>query len=101
LLKPEADFSIDYASYVTHGPGQGSAALDLIVDGMQCAACLWLIEAVLARNPIVIAGRVNMTTHRLRLVWRGSADLAPDLVRSISRLGFRVLPYNPSCLVSS
>src|SRR5271165_4672754 len=44
----------------------GTHELGLAVDGLQCGACVWLIESVLARDPAVTMGRVNMTTRRLR-----------------------------------
>ena len=40
----------------------GTHELVLAVDGLQCGACVWLIESVLAREPAVTTGRVNMTT---------------------------------------
>ena len=52
--------------------------LTLAVDGLQCGACVWLIESVLAREPASLTGRVNMTTRRLRLVWRGARRATPS-----------------------
>ncbi len=101
-LKPDEEAAeIGYANYVATDAKTGIATLNLMVDGLQCAACVWLIETVLAREPAVIEGRVNMTTHRLRLRWRGAAAEAPALVGKLTRLGFRVLPYDPACLAAA
>ena len=51
-----------------------------MVDGLHCAACVWLIESVLARQPDVIEARVNLTTRRLRLAWRGCRRAGARLV---------------------
>ena len=76
----------------------GAHELSLAVDGLQCGACVWLIESVLAREPIVLQGRVNMTTRRLRLVWHGARDQADTLVILIERLGYRLIPFDPASL---
>ena len=83
----------DFTPYVTTLP-DGSGSLTLAIDGLHCAACVWLIESVLSRIPGVVSGRVNMTTRRLRLVWRpGEADPG-DLVGRIVALGYRLTPFD-------
>ena len=42
---------------------------------------------VLAREPDVQVGRINMTTRRLRLVWHGTEVRAESLVDAIERDG--------------
>ncbi|MBN8908061.1 MAG: heavy metal translocating P-type ATPase metal-binding domain-containing protein, partial [Rhodospirillales bacterium] len=61
----------------------GTCELSMAIDGLQCGACVWLIESVLGREPAVVAGRVNMTSRRLRLVWRGVAADGEPLVGRI------------------
>ncbi len=83
----------DFAPYVTTQP-DGDSSVTLAIDGLHCAACVWLIESVLSRLPGVVMGRVNMTTRRLRLVWRpGEAD-PQDLVARIVALGYRLTPFD-------
>ena len=69
-----------------------------MVEGLHCAACVWLIEAVLARQPGVVAARINMTTRRLQLRWQTEQTTAEHLVRMVGRLGYRLVPYDPACL---
>ena len=76
----------------------GSCELALAIDGLQCGACVWLIESVLGREPAVLTGRVNMTTRRLRLVWRGAAADAATLVGRIEALGYRLIPFDAAAL---
>ncbi len=96
-LRPEDQPGQDLAlNVVTNHAGEST--LHLMVDGLHCAACVWLIEMVLSRQPDVVAGRVNFTTRRLRLVWRGGAERANDLVGLLTRLGFRLVPYDPAKL---
>ena len=97
-LRPDEDAGLlDLANW-TRPAGDGSSEIDLLVEGLHCAACVWLIEAVLARQPGVVAGRINMTTRRLRLCWRSGEASAEDLVATVSRLGYRLVPYDASCL---
>ena len=95
--RPEAAERFDLARYTETG-ADGLARLEMAVDGLQCGACVWLIESVLAREAGVVSGRVNMTTRRLRLVWRGGAALGERLVARIEALGYRLVPFDPSCL---
>ncbi len=79
----------------------GTHELTLAVDGLQCGACVWLIESVLAREPAVTVGRVNMTTRRLRLGWHGAAADAGRLVAAIEALGYRLVPFEASALAAA
>ncbi len=76
----------------------GAFRLDLMVEGLQCGACVWLIEAALAKLPGLVEGRVNMSTRRLRLVWSGEREHGAELVAQVERLGYRLAPFDLSCL---
>jgi Cu2+-exporting ATPase len=92
--RPDAEPpQFDFAPYVTARP-DGRAALTLAVDGLHCAACVWLIESVLAREPGLESARVNMTTRRLRLVWRPADTDPADAVQRIAALGYRLTPFD-------
>jgi P-type Cu2+ transporter len=79
----------------------GTHELTLAIDGLQCGACVWLIESVLAREPDVLRGRVNMTTRRLRLTWRGAITRANTFVGTIESLGYRLMPFNAAALAAT
>jgi Cu2+-exporting ATPase len=68
--------------------------LDLLVDGLDCAACVWLLETLLARNPAIQRGRAHLSTRRLSLRWRGPAADANAHVGLVAALGFRPAPYD-------
>lgn len=87
----------NYASYVRQD-GEGQSVLHLMVGGLHCAACVWLIEAVLSRSPGVVSARLNMTTRRLVVVWRDGQTDADQLVGAIAALGYRLAPYDPALL---
>lgn len=87
----------DYSAFVT-AAADGSQQIHLMVDGLHCAACVWLIESALARQPGVTTARMNMTTHRLTLAWKGAAAHAGDLVGLVGALGYRAVPFDPAKL---
>src|SRR5471030_2329371 len=78
----------------------GLAELHLMVDGLHCGACVWLIETMLARRPGVVEARVSLTTRRLRLVWSPQQATAEALVGAVAALGYRVVPFDPAALAS-
>ena len=80
---------------------QGRKNLTLAVEGLQCGACVWLIETVLGREPDVLRGRINMTTRRLHLVWRGEDERGGALVARIEALGYRLVPYQARALAAA
>ena len=97
-LKPDEDATPrNYAAYVRTGK-DGLSVLHLMVGGLQCAACVWLIESVLRQVPGVHTARLNMTTRRLVLTWHAEDADADDLVAAITMLGYRLAPYDPVLL---
>jgi Cu2+-exporting ATPase len=98
-LRPDAqEAERDYAAHV-RTDGAGRSVLHLMVDGVSCAACVWLIESVLAQEAGLVEGRLNMTTRRLAIRWDGPAAEANRYARRVAALGFRLVPYDPGRLV--
>ena len=96
-LRPEPADRWDLTRHVVTKP-DGTHQITLAIDGLQCGACVWLIESVLAKETNVLAGRVNMTTRRLRLAWSGADSDVDRLVAAIEALGYRLIPFNVSAL---
>jgi Cu2+-exporting ATPase len=96
LEAPPADFA---AHAVEERPGLHR--LELVVSGLTCGACVWLVEQALMAEPDVRRARANLSTRRLSLAWEGPAARANALAALIARLGFRVAPFSPACLRAS
>ncbi len=95
-LRPDEDAeTTDFAGSV-RDEGRGIGALSLMIEGLHCAACVWLIESVLGRQPGVVHARVNMTTRRLVLRWQADRTTADALVSTVQRLGYRLVPFDPA-----
>ncbi len=91
---------VDFLPYVLPAD-DGAHSLHLLVEGIHCGGCVNKIERALARLPGVTAARVNLTTRRLAVTWQGEAARAESLADSVTALGYRVVPYDPSRLQSA
>lgn len=97
-IRPEDDgLRFDFTAY-TQTAEDGISTLHLMVEGLQCAACVWLIETVLKKQPGVVHARINMTTRRLVLKWRADQASADDLAAAVTHLGYRLAPYDPTLI---
>lgn len=68
--------------------------INLLVDGIHCAACVWLIENSLARTKGVVAASVNLTARRLKLRWDNRQIPLSGIIRGISTVGYKAVPYS-------
>jgi len=91
---------IDFAIHA-RDTGKGEAELDLLVDGLDCAACVWLIESLMARNLAIVRARVQLSTRRLSLRWRGPAADANAHAGLVAALGFRLAPFDAAMLAGA
>ncbi|HXV23484.1 MAG TPA: heavy metal translocating P-type ATPase metal-binding domain-containing protein [Alphaproteobacteria bacterium] len=99
--RPETSLTLpDLASFVRTG-SDGAARINLLVDRIQCGACVWLIEAALARLPGVVSARLAMTTRRLAVVFRPQEVTADVIAGRVSALGYPVAPFDPEALNSA
>ncbi len=80
--------------------GRGGHEIALLVGGISCAACGWLIEQVLAREPDVTWARQSLATRRLVIRWKGPAERADAFGGRLAALGFTAAPFDASCLAS-
>jgi Cu2+-exporting ATPase len=64
------------------------------VEGIRCAACVWLIERRLARLPGVSAVSLNVATERLQLSWEPGQCRPSDVVRALRAIGYGACPYD-------
>ncbi|MFZ3019117.1 MAG: heavy metal translocating P-type ATPase [Gallionella sp.] len=69
--------------------------IHLLVEGIHCAACVWLIERGLKRIPGVQSANVNLSAKRLHLRWDNRQAKLSDLIHALSRIGYSAVPYDP------
>jgi P-type Cu2+ transporter len=67
----------------------------LLVEGIHCAACVWLIERTLARVPGVLNAQVNLSGKRLLLRWDNSRVKLSELINRLGQIGYAAMPFDP------
>lgn len=67
----------------------------LLVEGIHCAACVWLIERGMMRTKGVIAAGVNLAGKRLHLRWNDNQVKLSHLISQLSKIGYSGVPYDP------
>ena len=72
------------------------AEADLVISGIRCASCVWLIERYLGGRPGILSTRVNFATGRARVYWDPSETGIGEVVLAIRALGYT--PYPPESL---
>ena len=69
--------------------------ITLSVDGVHCAACVWLIEKALGDIDGVEQVRLNLATLRVNVRWRGDNSVVADMAERLRSLGYTPrLPIN-------
>ncbi|WP_459206129.1 heavy metal translocating P-type ATPase [Pseudomonas sp. MLB6B] len=67
----------------------------LLVEGISCAACGWLIEKHLRHLPGVESAQLNLSSHRLTLRWAAQTLPLSRLLAELRRIGYAAHPYRP------
>jgi len=76
---------------------QGSVRqASLILEGITCAACVWLNEHYLSRLPGVLELQVNYSTHRARVRWDDGRIHLSDILKAVASIGYVAHPFDPS-----
>ncbi len=74
--------------------GEHGKEASLLLDGITCAACVWLIEQRLARLAGVHEVAVNYATRRARVRWDERRIPLSEILRAVADLGYGAQPYD-------
>ena len=69
--------------------------INLLVEGIHCAACVWLIENGLHSLPGVEEARVNLTGRRLKVRWDNGRLKLSGILRRLGAIGYAAVPFDP------
>jgi Cu2+-exporting ATPase len=84
--------------FVHRSGGEGAEDIrevSLIIEGIVCAACLWLNEQYLHKLPGVVEVSINYSTHRARVRWDNDRIRLSRILEAISQIGYLAHPYDP------
>ncbi|MGB5064814.1 MAG: heavy metal translocating P-type ATPase metal-binding domain-containing protein, partial [Candidatus Competibacter sp.] len=76
--------------------GEHTREAALILEGIVCAACVWLNERHVNALPGVLEFRVNYSTHRARLCWDERQIKLSQILEAIAAIGYIAHPFDPS-----
>ena len=66
----------------------------LMLGGVTCAACVWLIEQQLLRLSGVLRAEINYSTLRARVAWDCSQVALSDILLRVRQIGYEASPYD-------
>ena len=85
----------DSARHVIRDLGADLRETLLLIEGVRCTACVWLIERSLGAVPGVVSVQVNAVARRARVIWqRHRRSRCRNCCRRSSRTGYRALPLD-------
>ncbi|MDT3419509.1 Cu2+-exporting ATPase [Pseudomonas protegens] len=71
------------------------AETTLLMEGISCAACGWLIEKHLRSLPAVAEARLNLSNYRLHVRWADSQLPLSQVLSELRHIGYAAHPYQP------
>ena len=89
-LFDHADFQKSFVKEL----GETEREASLLLEGITCAACIWLNEQHVGRLPGVTAVDINYATRRARVRWDESRVKLSDILGAIAAIGYRAYPYD-------
>ena len=76
--------------------GDNIKQASLVLEGIVCAACVWLSEQHVSKLPGVISFQVNYSTHRAQLKWDDNVIKLSAVLKAISEIGYLAHPLDPN-----
>lgn len=79
----------DDAFLVRYARAQGTLrSIEMVLEGVHCSACVWLVERALAAIPGVAEARLNLSRATLELVWDPQKVALSQIGRRLAQLGY-------------
>ncbi len=72
----------------------GFSSVDLVIEGIHCAACIWLNEKVLANTEGIVDASINFTNNKAKIVWDEDTIALSKVIDTIRSIGYNAYPYD-------
>jgi len=73
---------------------EGFNRVDLIIEGIHCAACIWLNEKVLNATEGIVEININFTNNKAKIIWDEDIIKLSQIIDKIRSIGYNAYPYN-------
>ena len=80
-------------NFVRELPG-GVREVMLSIEGIRCAACVWLNEQAVQRLAGIVEFHINLMTERATLRWDSNRLHLSEVLRAIETIGYRAYPFD-------
>ena len=88
----------EISRHVVRELDDGRSEMMLLIEGVRCSACVWLIERSLNSLTGVIDVQVNAASRRARIAWHRSQVTLPQILDALARTGYRASPLDAQAL---
>ncbi len=75
---------------------EGRVQTVLRLQGIHCAACVWLLERLPQMVPGVLDARVDLHRSTIEIVWNPAQVALSTAAKQLAKLGYRVVPLGSS-----
>lgn len=72
----------------------GDLELSIVISGIRCAACVWLIESSAQKDNRIKMFRINYANHKAKIIFNPKDISIKEVLQKITRLGYCPLPYS-------
>ena len=72
----------------------GFKQIDLIIEGIHCAACVWLNEKVLYDTDGIASADINFTNNKAKIIWDDDKIKLSDIILRIRSIGYNAYAYD-------
>lgn len=73
---------------------EGLSQVSLVIEGIHCAACVWLNEKALHKMAGVIEAHINYTNNKARITWDPATVKLSAIIDMIRAIGYNAFPYD-------
>jgi Cu+-exporting ATPase len=74
----------------------GFSQVNLMIEGIHCAACVWLNEKILGESDGVLEASINFTNNKAKIIWDEDTIKLSEIIDKIRSIGYNAYPYDRS-----
>jgi len=71
----------------------GFSRVDLVIEGIHCAACVWLNEKVVNQIDGVLDVSINFSNNKAKILWDDETVKLSTIIDKIRSVGYNAYPY--------
>ncbi len=73
----------------------GLKEVHFIIEGVVCAACVWLNEQILAKIKGIKELKINYTTHKAKILFDPNETSFQQIYDEVAKIGYKAIVYDP------